>query len=137
MLNKYDLTDEEDLRLRFSIMLPGNRRSLYAYLCELPLEDLQAYPKKGYRWWMGRAARTPQALALRDYILYWRLAALSFRQQYPRAYLETLSDDGVRLFLRTYLHKVPIWAYEGPIKDAIHLLFLQGSELNQGKRTPG
>lgn len=124
-MNQFNLTDEEDMHLRFSIMLPGRRGSLYEYLCELPLEDLQAYPKKGYHWWMGRAARTAQAFALRDYILYWRLTALSFRQQYPRAYLETRSADDLRLFLRTYISKIPIWAYEGPVKDALQLLFQQ------------
>ena len=123
-MNKYDLTDEEDMRLHFSVMLPGGR-SLYEYFCELPLEDLQAYPQKGYRWWMGRAARAAQALALRDYILYWRLAALSFRQQYPREYLEALSADDLRLFLHTYISKTPVWAYEGPVKDVVRLLFLQ------------
>ena len=39
-MSKYDLLDEEDLRLHFSIMLP-NRVSLYEYLCELPLEKLK------------------------------------------------------------------------------------------------
>ena len=121
-MNKYDLTDEEDLRLRFSIMLPGRRRSLYEYLCELPLEQLQAYPQKGYHWWMGSIAQTPQALALRDYILSWRLNALRFRQQYSRAYLETLSLDDMQLFLRTYIHKTPIWAYEGAIQDVAQIL---------------
>lgn len=80
-MDKYILTNEEDLRLRLSVMLPC-RNSLYEYLCELPLEDLMAYPQKGYYRWMGRAARTPQALVLRDYILYWRLCALAFRRQF-------------------------------------------------------
>lgn len=124
-MNKYDLTDEEDTHLHFSIMLPGERRSLYEYLCELPLEHLQAYPKKGYHWWLGRAARTAQALAMRDYILHWRLIALSFREQYPRAYLETLSPDDLRSFLNTYIHKTPLWAYEGPLQDVSQLLFQQ------------
>lgn len=122
-MDKYHLTEREDQHLRFSIILPGRRRSLYEYLTELPLEELQAYPKKGYHWWMGRAARTSQALALRDYILYWRLFAISFREKFPREYLETLSYDDMRLFLRTYIQKTPVWAYEGPIKDVIHILF--------------
>lgn len=124
-MNQYNLTDEEDLRLHFSIMLPGRRGSLYEYLCELPIEHLQAYPQKGYHWWMGPAARTPQALALRDYILYWRLNALLFRLQYPRAYLETLSRDDLQLFLHTHIHKIPTWAYEEPIQDVTYLLFQQ------------
>ena len=44
-MNQYELSDEEDMQLRLSVMLP-NRRSLYEYLCELPLEDLKAYPQK-------------------------------------------------------------------------------------------
>lgn len=123
-MNKYDLTDEEDLLLYSSVRIPGGR-SLYEYLCELPLEELKAYPQKGYRWWMGRAARTAKALAMRDYILYWRLAALSFRQQYPRRYLESLSADDLRLFLHTYISKIPVWAYEGPMQAAAQLLFLK------------
>lgn len=119
-MNQFNLTAEEDLHLRFSIML-SNRRSLYEYLLELPLEDLKEYPEKGYHRWMGQAARSPQALALRDYILYWRFAALTFRQKYPREYLEELSRDDLTLFLHTYIQKVPIWVYEKPIKDVIQL----------------
>ena len=125
-MTKYDLTDTEDLRLRNSITLPGKRSSLYEYLSGLPLEDLQAYPKKGYHWWMGRTARSVQALALRDYILHWRLFALRFRQQYPRWYLEALTPDELRLFLLIYLKKTPLWAYEGPVHDAVMLLDRQG-----------
>ena len=44
-MNKYDLTDEEDLLLYSSVRIPGGR-SLYEYLCELPLEELKAYPQK-------------------------------------------------------------------------------------------
>ena len=117
---KYDLTEAEDLRLRFSIMLPS--RSLYEYLVELPLGDLKAYPKKGYRWWMGRAARSAQALFLRDYILHWRLEALAFRQAHPRVQLEALSQDELQTFLHTYLQKTPVWAYHEPIRDVIQLL---------------
>ena len=78
-MNQYNLTNEEDIQLRLSIMFCNNK-SLYTYFCNLPLEQLKAYPPKGYRWWMGKAARSPKALALRDYILYWRLAALDFRE---------------------------------------------------------
>jgi len=123
-MNKYDLTDEEDKHLHFSIMLPGRKGSLYQYLCQLPLNDLQAYPEKGYRLWMGQTSKTPQALAMRDYILYWRLAALDFRKQYPREYLQTLSLAELQVFLNTYLHKIPVWAYEGPLQDAAQLIFL-------------
>lgn len=129
-MNKYDLTDEEDKYLHFSIMLPGRKGSLYQYLCQLPLPCLQAYPEKGYHLWMGRAARTPQALAMRDYILYWRLAALDFRKQFPRKYLETLSLNDLQVFLNTYLHKVPAWAYEGPVQDAVQFLFLRSNPLD-------
>ena len=97
-MQQYDLSADEDLRLRLSIKLPG-RKYLYEYFCDLPLDDLQAYPKKGYRWWMGRAARTPDALALRDYILHWRLFALDFRRKYPREYIETLSEEELQVFL--------------------------------------
>ena len=124
-MNKYDLTAEEDDHLRFSIMLPGRRGSLYQYLCELPLPCLQAYPEKGYCPWMGQAARTPQALAMRDYILHWRLFALDFRQQYPRDYLKALSRSDLQIFLNTNLHKVPTWAYEKPLQDAAQLIFLR------------
>lgn len=121
-MNKYNLADKEDLWLRFSIVLPGSR-SLYEYLCELPLENLKAYPQKGYCRWMGQESRSAQALALRDYILYWRLRALAFRRQYSREYLETLSPHNIRRFLRTYIQKVPLWAYEEPLKDGMQLLF--------------
>lgn len=121
-MSKYDLLDEEDLRLHFSIMLP-NRVSLYEYLCELPLEKLKVYPKKGYHWWMGRAARSQQALELRNYILHWRIVALDFRKKYSREYLKTLTRDDLRLFLRTYIQKIPLWAYEEPVQDVIYLLF--------------
>lgn len=123
-MNKFDLTEAEDMQLRLSIKLPGGR-FLYEYFCELPLKDLEAYPKKGFYWWMGRAARSSPALALRDYILHWRLIAVSFRQQYPRTYLETLSSDDLRLFLRTYINKTPIWPYEEPVKDVLQLLSRQ------------
>ena len=123
-MNKYALTHEEDSRLRFSIMLPGRRGSLYQYLCQLPLTCLQAYPEKGYRPWMGQASKTPQALAMRDYILHWRFIAQDFRKQYPRACLETLSVDELQSFFNTYFHKVPSWAYQGPLQDAAQLIFL-------------
>ena len=122
-MNNYNLTKQEHFYLLFSIMLPGKKRSLYEHLSLLSLEDLQAYPKKGFRWWMGGVAKSKQALAMRDYILYWRFEALSFRQQYPRAYLETLSCDALRSFLDTYIGKVPFWAYEEPMHDALQILF--------------
>ena len=117
-MNKFDLTNDEDLRLLLSIKLHG-RKYLYEYFCDLPLEVLQAYPKKGYRWWMGRAARTPDALSLRDYILHWRLFALDFRKKYPREYLETLSKEELQVFLNTYIQKTPLWAYDGPLQDVL------------------
>lgn len=124
-MNKFDLTDEEDLRLRFSIMLPGRRRSLYEYFCKLPLDVLQAYPQKGYHWWMGRAARSSQALDLRDYILYWRLNALIFRLRHPRQVLENYSSDNLQSFLRDHMRKTPLWAYEEPLHDVLQLLAQQ------------
>lgn len=122
-MNKFDLTNIEDMQLQLSVMLPGRRHSLYEYLCALPLKALQAYPAKGYHWWMGKAARSAQAIALRDYILHWRIYALTFRQKYSREYLKTLSADDLRSFLRAHITKIPIWAYEGPIKDALQILF--------------
>ena len=130
-MSKYDLTEEEDLRLHLSIMLP-NKRPLYEYFLELPLEDLQAYPEKGYRRWMGRSARTSQALALRDYILHCRFAALTFRQTYPRDYLETLTHDDMQSFLCAHIQKAPVWVYEGPVKDVLQLL-LYSSEPQETK----
>lgn len=121
-MNKFDLTDEEDLCLRFSIMLPGRRGSLYEYLCQLSLEDLQAYPRKGYHRWMGSAARSPQALDLRDYILYWRLNAMILRLRYPRALLESFSSDGLQAFLHNNMQKTPLWAYEALLQDVLQLL---------------
>lgn len=121
-MNSFYLSEKEDLQLRCSIMLPGKRRSLYEYLCELPLETLKVYPKKGYHWWMGRAARSPQAIMLRDYILHWRLIALKFRQEYSYEYLQSLPLDALRSFLRITIQKVPIWVYEKPIQDTLHIL---------------
>lgn len=121
-MHQYDLTNEEDLRLRFSIMLPFKKQSLYEYFCDLPLEQLKVYPKRGYRWWMGKVARSPDALALRDYILHWRLAALDFRQKYSKKYLEKLSYNELRFFLDIYIDQVPFWAYEAPVSAAAKLL---------------
>ena len=120
-MNQYDLSADEDLRLLLSIKLHG-RKYLYEYFCDLPLEVLQAYPKKGYRGWMGRVARIPDALSLRDYILHWRLFALDFRKKYPREYLETLSEEEMQVFLNTYIQKTPLWAYADPIKDVLQRL---------------
>ena len=117
----FDPTDDEDLRMRTSVMLP-NKRPLYEYLLELPLDVLKEYPQKGYRLWMGPKARSSQALALRDYILYWRLTAQTFRQTYPREYLETLPRAALRSFLHTYLPKAPLWVYAEPLKDALRIL---------------
>lgn len=121
-MNRFDLTDAEDLHLRFSIMLPGGKRSLYEYFCCLPLNTLQAYPKKGYHWWMGRTARSPRALDMRDYILYWRLTALLFRMRYSRKYLESLSLNELKSFHCIHIQKTPLWAYEAPIRDVQQLL---------------
>ena len=122
-MTKYFLTSIEDTRLRSSIWLKHQRRSLYEYLCELPIEKLEKYPQKGYHWWMGRAARSKQALELRDYVLFWRRKADDFRQYYHRGLLESLSHEELQKFLRTYLTSVPPWAYEGPIRDALQILF--------------
>ena len=121
-MNRFDLSDEEDMRLHFSILLPSGR-SLYEYLCELPLEKLQAYPQKGFHFWMGNIARSPQALDMRDYILYWRSRKQIFRLVYPREYLESLPAKELQFFLNTHLHKVPLWAYEAPLRDAAQILF--------------
>jgi len=121
-MDKYHLTEAENMRLHYAIKLPNKRRSLYEYLTHLPLEDLRAYPQKGYHWWMGRAARSAQALELRDYVLYWRLFALDFRKQYPREYLQTLSFDEMRQFVRDHIKKVPAWAYSEPISEALWFL---------------
>ena len=120
-MNKLELSYDEDMRLHDSVPLPG-RRSLYTYFTRLPVDILSAYPKKGYRWWMGRAARSCRAMELRDYVLHWKLFALDFRQTYSRAYLESLPREDLQLFLRTYLKKVPLWAYEAPLQDALQLL---------------
>ena len=121
-MDKFDLSQEEDYQLH-DVVMYRNGRTLYEYMVEMSLEELKTYPKKGYRWWMGRKARSPQAMQLRDYVLHWRLVELDFRQKYSHAYLQTLSCDEMRLFLNTYIRKTPIWAYAGPIKDALHLLF--------------
>ena len=120
-MGKYDLSDEEDLRLRFSIMLPS-KRSLYEYLCELPLEHLRVYPKKGYHWWMGRSARSPEALALRDYIWHWRTEELLFRKMYPREVLDGYSSAALQVFLRSFIKRVPLWVYADPVRDCLLIL---------------
>ena len=120
-MKAYHLSKEEDMRLHLSIQCPGNRY-LYEYFIELPLEKLKLYPKKGYRFWMGRKAKSPDALAMRDYILYWRLFAISFRKEYSRDYLQSIPYDKIGLFVRTYIKKTPLWAYEGPIRDAVLIL---------------
>ena len=121
-MDSFFLTREEDIRLCASIILPYQKRSLYEYLCELPLNELEEYPKKGYHWWMGRAARSPQALEARDYILHWRRAAVEIRQNLSREFLETLTREELRIYLRYYIQKVPLWAYEDPVRDMLQLL---------------
>lgn len=120
-MDTYYLTREEDEELQFSIILPG-MRLLYDHFCKLPLKDLQAYPEKGYRDRMGPEARSPQALEMRDYILFWRLAARKVRKQYSRAYLKTLSHDSLRSLLESLCRQTPSWAYDGPISDILRLL---------------
>ncbi len=127
-MDAFYLTQEEDFDLHTSIKIPVKPHYLYEYFYELPLEDLRAYPEKSYHWWLGRAARSAQGLAMRDYVLHWRLFALSFRKHHPRAYLETLSTDRLRLFLNVNITKTPLWAYEGPVKDAIRILFLRDEQ---------
>lgn len=72
---------------------------------------------------MGRAARSPKALTLREYILYWRFAALDFRKEHSKEYLEKLPHNDLRLFLRIYIKKTPLWVYEEPIRDVLQLLY--------------
>ena len=121
-MSKYDLTDEEDYQLHHIVMY-RNGRTLYEYFVEMPLEDLQMYPKKGYRWWMGRKAKSFRAMELRDYVLHWRIFALEFQQKYPREYLESLSYDEMRSFVNKYIQKAPVWAYEEPVRDVLKILF--------------
>ena len=127
-MTQYFLTEKEEARLRATIWLRVRRRSLYEYLCELPLEVLERYPKKGYYWWMGRQARSFQALEMRNYVLFWRGRACAFRQQYTRKYLETFSCEELQMFVRWYIHKIPTWAYEGPIQDALRILDQRGEQ---------
>ena len=117
----YELSDMEDYQLH-NIVVYRNGRTLYEYFVEMPLEDLKKYPKHGYRWWMGRKARSKAAMELRDYVLYWRLFALDFREKYTREDLENMSWDARQRFWKTYIEKVPMWAYEGPLRDVAHLL---------------
>ena len=127
-MSKYDLTFAEDLYLRTSIPLPGKRHYLYEYLCRLSPEVLQAYPQKGCPWWLGRAARSPAALAMRDYILHWKTFALSFQKLYPHEYLESLSMEQMQEFLDSHIEKVPFWAYAAPVRDAMLILLQQPEE---------
>ena len=115
---RYDLSDEEDYQLHHIVMY-RNGRTLYEYMVEMPLDDLKVYPRKGYRWWMGRKAKSPRAIELCDYVLHWRIFALEFRQKYSREYLENLSYDEMRLFVRTYMERTPMWAYSDPIRDVL------------------
>lgn len=122
-MSKYDLSDKEDYQLHHIVMY-RNGRTLYEYMVEMPLDDLKAYPKKGYRWWMGRKAKSTGAMELRDYVLHWRIFALEFRKIYSREYMESLSYDDMQLFVRTYMEKTPIWAYSGPLRDVLGYLWL-------------
>ncbi len=124
-MDKFDLSEKEDDRLH-DVAIYRNGRTLYECLVEMPLEELQAYPRKGYRWWMGRKAKSPQALALRDYVLHWRLIALDFREKYSREYLQSLSCEELWTFVNTHIQKTPQWAYEGPVRDVMKILFQQG-----------
>lgn len=120
-MDTYYLTKEEDEELQFSIMLP-RMRYLYEYFCRLPLNDLRAYPEKGYRDRMGPEARSAKALEMRDYILFWRLAAQRIRKQYSYEYLKSLPVDSLRSLLDRFYRQTPLWAYDGPISDIIRLL---------------
>ena len=117
----YDLSDMEDQQLH-NIVAYRNGRTLYEYMVEMPLEHLEAYPQKGWHWWMGRKARSAEALELRDYTLYWRLFALDFRQKYPRKYLQTLPVGEIRSFARKHSQRTPQWAYQEPVRDALRIL---------------
>lgn len=121
-MSKYDLSDMEDQQM-YDIVMYRNGRTLYEYMAEMPLEDLKAYPKKGYRWWMGRKAKLPQAMELRDYVLHWRLVELDFRQKYSHQYLQTLSCQEIQSFVNAHIPKIPIWAYSEAIKDGLHILW--------------
>ena len=121
-MDMYYLTKEEDEELQSCILLPGRECCLYEYFCQLPLEDLKVYPEKGYHDKMGLEARSAKALEMRDYILFWRLAAQKIRKQYSRAYLKTLSQDKLDQLQSAFLRQIPLWAYEGPLHDIIQLL---------------
>ena len=118
---KLHLSDMEDYELH-NIVVYRNERTLYEYFVEMPLDDLRAYPKRGYRLWMGRKARSKEALDLRDYVLFWRLYALDFREKYSLQHLQSLSIAQREDFLNTYLRSVPVWAHEKPLQDVVHLL---------------
>lgn len=121
MVNYY-LSEKEDLSL-YHIVMYRNGRSLYEYMIEMPIEDLKAYPRKGYRWWMGRKAKAPEALEMRDYVLHWRIFAQEFREEFPADFLEALSTEKLTHFLKYYLEKTPTWAYDAPVKDAARIFF--------------
>ena len=121
MMDNYYLTREEEEVLQGAILLP-NMRLLYDYFYKLPLEDLQAYPKRGYRERMGPEALSPKALEMRDYILFWRLAAKQIRKQYSRAYLKTLSQEQLCSLQKSFYRQIPLWAYDKTIGDIILLL---------------
>ena len=119
---KYKLTEEEDWALHMSIMLPAAKRSLYEYLCHLPLTTLEIYPQKGWTPRMGEEARSEKALAMRDYIYYWRLKEEVFRIEHPRSYLESLPRKEQEQLLYFYLAQTPVWVYQTAIQDLINIL---------------
>lgn len=118
----YYLTREEDERLLFSIPLPGKTQYLYEYFLDLPLEDLKEYPQAGYHNWMSRAAKSSQAMELRNYILFWRLTAQKVQEVYSYTYLESLSDDILDFLLHIFLRQIPIWVYEESIRNIMQIL---------------
>lgn len=115
-------TQKEVLISHLSIGFPC-KQLLNEYLISLPLETLQNYPQKGWHWWMGKKSHSSQALELRDYILHWRYFQIEFRKKYSTEYLKTLSKNDLSSFVYTYLKETPFWAYEGPVRDGIRLLF--------------
>ena len=120
-MSPYDISQSEDHKLYRLVSYP-NGRTLYELMIEMPLEDLQAYPQKGYRWWMGRKAKSSWAMHLRDYVLHWRLFQLEFCKKYSPEHLKSLSLDALRSFINCYLKSVPLWAYDGPVRDAAKLI---------------
>ena len=105
--------------------LPFMPDGLYSHFCQLPMEELKAYPQKGYHWWMGRKARSGQALELRDYILCWRLFSEDFQKAHSYGYMDTLTDRELADFVRVHIDKRPLWVYEEAVKLAMDILSLR------------